>query len=316
MTSLNVAVIGCGLWGRNHARVYEELDKASLVAVCDIDGSVASEVGRRFHVDWYDDPSELLEREDIEAVSVCTPTKTHMEVSVEVVEKGKHLLVEKPMTDTVADADELLRISERAGLYLAVGFVERFNPAVLEAKKLIERGVIGDVILAHSTRVSRRPHRIGDVGVVKDLAIHEVDIMNYLFEFSVKSVYATTGSIAHDFEDYASIVLRLKGGRDAFIEANWLTPRKVRRLILTGTEGMMTVEYQLQQVTIENHHRLYQPYFEKREPLYIELDHFVQSIIDGVPPRPTGMEGLKALKLCEAALQSSRTGLPVNIGGE
>ena len=137
MTSLNVAVIGCGLWGRNHARVYEELDKASLVAVCDIDGSVASEVGRRFHVDWYDDPSELLEREDIEAVSVCTPTKTHMEVSVEVVEKGKHLLVEKPMTDTVADADELLRISERAGLYLAVGFVERFNPAVLEAKKLI-----------------------------------------------------------------------------------------------------------------------------------------------------------------------------------
>jgi UDP-N-acetylglucosamine 3-dehydrogenase len=135
-----VAVTGRSLGGRTHVRVYEELDKPSLVEVCNIDGSVASEVGRKLHVDGYDDPSELLEREDIEAVSVCTPTKTHRKVSAEVREKGKHLLVEKHMTDTMTDTEKLLQMSERAGLNLAVRFVERFNPAILEAKKLIERG--------------------------------------------------------------------------------------------------------------------------------------------------------------------------------
>jgi UDP-N-acetylglucosamine 3-dehydrogenase len=311
LNRLKVAVIGCGSWGRNHVRVYDELENASLIAVCDSDSDTSSEIGEKYRVDWYVDPSELLDRDDVDAVSVCTPTRTHMDVSMQVLESGRHLLVEKPMTDTVEEAKTLIRKAETEELFICVGFVERFNPAVLEARRIIERGVIGEIILARSTRVSRRPPRVGDVGVIKDLAIHEVDMVNHLFDYSVQSVYATTGSISHDFEDHASILLRLENGRDAIIEANWLTPRKVRSLVLTGTEGVLTVQYQTQEVTVENHQRLYMPYIEREEPLLLELRNFAQCIIEERPPQPTGAEGLVALEICEAALLSSELGRAV-----
>jgi UDP-N-acetylglucosamine 3-dehydrogenase len=313
LDKLNVAVIGCGFWGRNHARIYNDSEHASLVAVADVNERSACAIGERYHVDYYSDPSEVFERGDVEAVSICTPTVTHAEIALAAMEAGKHVLVEKPMTNTVGEAESLISAAEKNGVHLAVGFVERFNPGVIEAMRLVSEGEIGDVILARAHRVSRYPLRISDVGVVKDLAIHDIDIVRKLFNSEPESVFATAGRITHGFEDYANIILRFPGNRSAFIETNWLTPHKIRRLILTGSEGLITVEFITQEITVENNERRYQPFLETREPLTLELENFVRSVLGDTPPKVLGEDGLMALRICEAALESAEKGQPVNI---
>jgi UDP-N-acetylglucosamine 3-dehydrogenase len=313
MRKLNVAVIGCGSWGRNQVRVFSDLPESSLVAVADIDENTARGVGEKYRVDWYTEIQKALDRPDVEAVTVCTPTVTHAEIALAAIESGKHVLVEKPMTNTIEEAETLIKAADKQGVCLSVGFVERFNPAIREGMKIISRGEIGDVILAHTRRVSRRPLRIGDVGVIKDLAIHDIDIVNQLFGEMPTSVFAAAGNIAHCFEDYSNIMICYENNRCAFIETNWLTPRKVRSLIVTGTNGLVNIEYINQEISVENNERIYQPFIENGEPLYWELDSFVKSILRDEPPQVTGVDGLKALHVCEAALESARTGKHVII---
>ena len=316
MKKINVAVIGCGSWGRNHARVYKNLQRAALIAIADVNQSIAKEIGIRYNVDWYTNLDAVFNRSDIEAVSICTPTLTLADIALTAIKAGKHVLVEKPMTDTIDKAKCLIKAAKACGVYLAVGFVERFNPAVNETIKKISEGEIGEIVLAHARRVSRRPLRIGDVGVIKDLAIHDIDIVNQLFRAEVEEVFATAGNITHQFEDYANIIIRFEGNRNAFVETNWLTPRKVRRLIVTGTKGLINVEYILQEMTIENNQGIYQPFIEKKEPLWLELEGFVSSILDDRQPQPTGLDGLRALRICEAALESAKTGRVVRVQGD
>ena len=311
MKKMNVAVIGCGSWGRNHIRVYNDLGNASIIAIADMNTATAKEFGERYSVDWYTEPEKIFERDDVEAVSICTPTVTHADLAMQAIEAGKHVLVEKPMTNTTDEAKELINAAKKRGVHLAVGFVERFNPAVSEAMNIISKGEVGEVILAHTRRVSRRPLRIGDVGVIKDLAIHDIDIVNQLFKSKAKTVFASAGSIAHDFEDYANIIVCFDNNRSAFIETNWLTPRKVRTLTITGTEGLINVEYITQQIIVENNERLYQPFLNYGEPLLRELDSFVNSILNDESPEVRGEDGLRALEISEAAIQSAKSGKPV-----
>jgi len=308
---LNVAVIGCGSWGRNHARVYSELENANLVAVSDIVEASAKTIGERYHTDWCCDVEKVFDNPEVDAVSICTPTVTHAECGLKAIEAGKHVLVEKPMTDTVQEAEALIDLAKKQGVTLSVGFIERFNPAVREAIKMISDGKIGDLIQVHAKRVSRWPRRIGDVGVIKDLAIHDIDVSNYLFQDGPLSVYANAGNIKHKFEDYSNIMINYPDNRGAFLETNWLTPRKVRNLVITGTQGIITVEYINQTVTLENETALYQPYIQNDEPLKLELTSFVDSILHGKKPYVTGEDGLKALRVCEGAIQSAKTGQPV-----
>lgn len=313
MKKMNVAVIGCGSWGRNHIRVYNDLGSASLTAIADMNNVTAKEFGERYSVDWYTEPEKIFERKDVEAVSICTPTVTHADLAMKAIEAGKHVLVEKPMTNTTDEARGLIKAAERHGVHLAVGFVERFNPAISEALKVISSGEIGEVILAHTRRVSRRPLRIGDVGVIKDLAIHDIDIVNQLFKTEAKNVFASAGSIAHEFEDYANIIVCFDNNRSAFIETNWLTPRKVRTLTITGTEGLISVEYITQQVIVENNERLYQPFLTYGEPLLRELNSFMNSILSDESPEVTGEDGIRALEISEAAIQSAVSGKQVTL---
>ncbi|MDQ1279836.1 MAG: hypothetical protein QG670_1098 [Thermoproteota archaeon] len=312
MAKLNVAVLGCGFWGKNHARVYSESTTCNLVAVGDVDAERARTTGEKYHVDWYADPLKLIERKDIEIISICTPTTTHAKLALEAIKDGKNVLAEKPMTSTVEEAKEVIGAAERQGVHVMVGFIERFNPAVRKAEELTGDGEIGSIVLASSKRVSRWPERIGDVGVVKDLAIHDIDLICHMFNSDVEQVYAEAGSLAHKLEDYANITLRFKDDRSAFIEANWLTPRKIRRLTLTGTEGIIQVEYITQEVTVENQKMMYMPMFNQEEPLKNELEYFARSIQKGEQPKPSGEDGLRALKICEAALRSAQTHHPEN----
>lgn len=313
MKRLGTAVIGCGVWGRNHARVYSELPSTRLLSVADLNPAVSKEIGKRYRAKWHTDAESVIKDPEIDLISICTPTVTHYDIALKAIEEGKHILVEKPMTNTIEEAKALIEAAEKNSVILTVGFVERFNPAVQEAIKRVADGEIGEVILAHTRRVSRSPGRIGDVGVVKDLAIHDIDIVNHLFKGDPESVYAIAGRIAHNYEDYANINIRYKGDRTAFVETNWLTPRRKRTLTITGTEGIINVEYTTQEISIETHQQVTQPILPYQEPLYLELKNFVDSVTNDTPPQVTGEDGLKALRICEAALSSAKIGRRVEL---
>jgi len=313
MKIVKAAVIGCGTWGRNHARVYHELPNVELAAVSDLNPQTAQQIGERYSVQYHTDPKAIIKNPDIQLVSICTPTITHAEIAIAAIESGKNVLVEKPMTNTVAEAKRLIRIAEKHNAKLAVGFVERYNPAVQEAIKRVQAGEIGDVILALSRRVSRSPGRIGDVGVVKDLAIHDVDVVDHLFGDQAQSVYAVAGAIQHKFEDYAQININFGKNRNAIVSTNWLTPRRIRTLIITGTEGIINVEYTTQQITIENNNQLIQPFLPYQEPLLIELKSLTDAVRNDTRPQVTGEDGMRALRICEAALQSAKSGKQIKL---
>jgi len=308
MEQLGVAVIGCGAWGYHHARVYSELPGVRLEAVADIDPRRVQRVTERFHCKGYSSVEKLLNEAMIDAVSVCTPTVTHFDLASLALTARKHVLVEKPMTDNVAEAEKLIKQARDYGVFLSVGFVERFNPAVQESKRTVDRGEIGEVLIIHTRRVTRRPSRVGDIGVVKDLGIHDVDVMNYIMDEPPESVYARAGAHNHCFEDYANVVLGYSGMRSGFVETNWLTPKRVRTLTITGSEGIIDVEYTTQELRVEKNDHIYQPLNWYREPLYLELSDFTSAVLEKRKPSVSGVDGVEALRVCEAALRSADTG--------
>jgi len=311
---IGVAVIGVGFWGRNHARVYSELEETELLAVCDIDTEKAKNVAKQFGVKAYTETEKMLKREDIEAVSVCTWSTSLAKETMKALKAGKHVLVEKPMAANPKQAEALIKTAEKEELHLSVGFLMRFIPGVQYMKRAIEDKKIGELVCATAKRVSEWPERIGDIGVVKDLAIHDIDIARYLFGGDPIAVYAKTGNMKHKlFEDYAHIMLTFEGDKNAFIEANWLTPYKTRTLVVTGSQAIMKLDYITQELTIEDAKETVQPRIPWQEPLKLELQHFVNCVLGREKPVITGFDGLRALKIAEAALKSSKTGRLVKL---
>jgi len=308
MKRVAVGVIGTGFWGENQVRVFRQSPMADLVAICDTNEKRAKEIGTKYGIPWYSDLGKFLRVPKLEAVTVCTPTQTHMNVGLVAIEAGKSLLVEKPMTGDEQAADRLVKSARRAGVKLLVGFIERFNPGVRAVKKMLKQRVVGDVIIASGRRVARWPIRIGDVGVVKDTAIHDIDAMRYLLEEEVSAVFAQTGSLRkHSYEDYAEIMLRFKEGTTGFIDANWLTPRKGRTLIITGSEATIDLDYITQEITLENSERLVKPFTPWAEPLKLELENFITTIIRDSKETPSGDDALRAIRVCDAALRSGKS---------
>jgi UDP-N-acetylglucosamine 3-dehydrogenase len=306
MKKLGVAVIGVGFWGQNHARNFKELKETELLAVCDINPERAKAAAEKFQTEAYTDSQKLLKRRDIEAVTICTWSTKLASEALKAIKAGKHVLVEKPMANTTQQAKKLVDLAQKKERLLMIGFLERFNPGVQHVKEAILKGEIGTIVCATAKRVSRWPERIGDVGVIKDIAIHDIDIVRYLFNQEPIAVYAKAGSLKHKFEDYAQIMLTFKDGKTAFIEANWLTPYKIRKLIVTGSEAIMTVDYLTQELTIETAGQTLTPRYEWVEPLKLELQHFSKSILSNKQPIITGQDGLKALQIAEAALKSAK----------
>ncbi|RLI16028.1 hypothetical protein DRO41_02980 [Candidatus Bathyarchaeota archaeon] len=306
MKKLGVAVIGTGFWGRNHARVFKELEETELLAVCDINAERAKAVAKQFGVKPYTNVGRMLKRKDIEAVSVCTWSTSLAKEALKALKAEKHVLVEKPMAANTKQAEKLIETAEKQGLHITVGFLMRFIPGVQHIKTAVKKRTIGDIVCATAKRVSQWPERIGDVGVVKDLAIHDIDIMRHLFNEDPIAVYAKTGRMLHrKYEDYAHIMLTFKGGKNAFIESNWLTPYKTRILTVTGSRAIMKLDYITQRLTVEDSKETKQPRIPWKEPLKLELQHFANCISKGEKPLITGIDGLKALKIAEAALKSS-----------
>ena len=314
MKKIGVAVIGVGFWGRNHARVYMEIPEAELIGVCDINSERAKETAEKYGVEAYTDSRKLLKRDDVDAVSICTWTTTHAKETIKALKAGKHVLVEKPIASTVKEAKQMVQMAEREELILMTGFIERFNPGIERVIKTINGSSVGEIVSATARRVSQWPERIGDVGVVKDSAIHDIDMMRYIFGEDPKNVFAKAGKLKHKrFEDYAQIMLTFSHGKTAFIEANWLTPYKIRKLIVTGSKGIVTLDYLSQEIVIETEEKTYIPRYKWEEPLKRELEHFVKCVIENKQPLVSGLDGLKALIICEAALKSAAKEKSINL---
>ena len=306
MKKLGTAVIGTGFWGKNHARVYSELESTELVAICDVSRERAKAVANQFGVKAYTSSSRMLKNEKIEALSVCTWSTKLAEEALKALRAGKHVLVEKPMATYTKQAEKLLEVAEENDLHLTVGFLMRFIPGLQHIREAVESKKIGKLVCATARRVSQWPERIGDVGVVKDTAIHDIDVMRFISGEDPIGVYAKTGSMKHrKFEDYAQIMLTYEDGKSAFIESNWLTPYKTRTLTVTGSDAIMRLDYMTQELWIEDPKENLQPRYPWQEPLKCELQHFADCITEKKKPLITGVDGLKALQIAEAALRSS-----------
>ena len=314
MAKLGVAVIGTGQWGKNHARVYKELPSTELIAVCDVNLERAKTMAAQYGVKAYSDSSEMLKDKNIEAVNVCTWSTILAQEAMKVLNAGKHVLVEKPMATTPEQAQHLVKKAEENGLHLTVGFLMRFIPGLQLIRQSVENKKIGELVCATAKRVSQWPERIGDVGVVKDTAIHDIDVMRFISKQDPVSVYAKMGSKRiQKFEDYAHIMLTYENGESAFIESNWLTPYKTRTLIVTGSDAIMRLDYNTQDLWIEQQTQTVQPRYPFQEPLKAELQHFVDCIVEKKKPMVTGEDGVKALEVATAAIQSSAKNISVNL---
>ena len=294
-------------------RVLSSLENVAVMAVSDIDLNRAKSVAKEYGVPKASaNNSELLEDPSIEAVSICTPTTTHWAIAEQAVSSGKHVFVEKPVCDTVEQARLLIVKAGNTGVTVMPGHIERFNPGVKRVKQLLDQGIVGEVVLLHARRVGRWPDRIGDVGVVKDSAIHDLDLARYLLGEPV-SIYARVGSLSHRFEDFAEIMVAFPGVKTAFIESNWLTPRKIRRLTITGREAVVDLDFLSQRVILESSRGISSLEGKRVEPLMLELKHFAECVAGDADPLVTGTDGLRALEMAEAALKSSSTGRVVHL---
>jgi UDP-N-acetylglucosamine 3-dehydrogenase len=282
------------------------LEKVSVKAVADIDLNRARFVAKEYEIaETFACSSDLLKDSSIDAVSICTPTTTHWKIAEEAIDSGKDVFVEKPICDTSDQARLLVAKAEREGVKIMPGHIERFNPGVRRVKALLDEGVLGQVVLLFAKRVGRWPDRIGDVGVIKDSAIHDLDLTRYLLEEEPVSIYAKAGSLGHRYEDFAEIIIGFPGVKTAFIESNWLTPRKIRRMIVTGKEAIVDLDFLSQEVLLENASGVTRMESKWVEPLALELTHFVDCISGDADPVVTGSDGLKALEMAESALRAS-----------
>jgi len=311
ITMLRVGVVGVGMMGQHHARVYSELakeGKVELVGVADADFERAKEIAKKFGTIPYADYRELA-REKLDAVTVAVPTSLHKEVALEFIKAGTSVLVEKPIADTIENAQAIIQAAEEMGVTLMVGHIERFNPAVLRLKELISQGELGKLVTVSAKRVGPMATRIRDVGIIVDLGVHDIDVISYLFGEKVKTVYARAGNVVHPagVEDHALITLGFDDGT-GIVETNWLTPHKTRTLTAVGTSGIAYLDYIEQSLKLYNSEWIKEAKIQRKEPLRNELEHFIECVETGKKPIVDGNAGLHALKVALLAQESARTG--------
>jgi UDP-N-acetylglucosamine 3-dehydrogenase len=300
---VKVGVVGLGVMGQHHARVYSELG-CELVGVADADIDKAKAIGEHYGVPYYSDHKELVSR--VDAVSVVVPTSLHRTVAMDFLRKGIHCLVEKPIASELDDARDMRRVAETTHARLAVGHIERFNPAVTRLKEIIDEGILGEIMIVSTRRVGPFAQRIRDVGIIVDSASHDIDIARYLVGKEPITTFARSGRLMHETqEDHAVIVLDF-GSSLASIEVNWFTPHKVRTLVATGSMGIAYLDYLEQKLTVHHWGKEWHVPIQKTEPLKIELEHFLKCAEKGEQPLVDGNEGVRVLELCVAAARQPK----------
>jgi UDP-N-acetylglucosamine 3-dehydrogenase len=309
---IKIGVIGVGGWGKNHVRVLHNM--GVLEAVCDLSADRAKEIAKKYDTKYYSSINDLFSSETgLDACLVCTPTKSHLSVVREVIQNGCHAFVEKPLSFSSKECEEMKDLSEKAKLILTCGYVERFNPAVQDLKKIIEEQAYGDLLMMEFHRENRMPPHIKDVGVIYDTSVHDIDTAMFLFGKGPKMVFARAGKKFHLFEDFATIMLGFEDQKVAIIASNWVTPKKVRTFSAVCTEGTVNGDFITQEIRIDHGDATIIPRRQQfQEPLVLELQTFME-VIEGRRKQPvvTSQEATNVTKVAEAALLSSDTGSPI-----
>lgn len=303
---LKVGVIGLGAIGKNHARVYSELAEVELVGVADIDYTLAQSIARTYDTTPFSDYKQLVQHR-LDAVSIAVPTSLHGEIAVYVARAGVSMLVEKPIADTVEVAEEIIKSAEDNNVKLMVGHVERFNPVIPVIKKEIE-GI--EVVAIEITRIGPFPPRIKDVGVVVDLATHDIDLIRYLTASEFKEIHSLSSKSLSPHEDTAILLFEMTNGVLARVTVSWLTPFKVREISIASKEKFIKASLTNQTLFEYSGCKESGCYLVKEvnvpfaEPLKLELNAFVRSIKNNTQPPVTGEDGLRAIDIATKCLSS------------
>jgi predicted dehydrogenase len=297
--SLRVGVVGVGVMGANHARVLAEMPGVHLVGVADPDEQQADFVAGILGCEAVPGVAELLDK-GVDAVSIAAPTHLHRDIALACVDHGAHVLVEKPIASSVAEGNEIIAAARRANVTLMVGHVERFNPAVQAIKEAI-RGE--DILSIAITRVGPFPPRMSNVGVVIDLAVHDIDLIGWFTESEIVEVQPQLSSAKAAREDIALLQFRTASGVLAHINTNWLTPFKARTVHVATKRKYIIGDLLTRQVTEcfgfqpDGSYSMRHLSVGHSEPLRSELTAFISAIRNGAPPAVTGEDGVASLEI-------------------
>ena len=326
---VRVAVVGAGTMGMNHLRVLKDFDeeRVQLVGVAETHEPTLKRAMSRFDVAGYADYCQMVEQTHPDLVAVVVPTQLHSEVAAYMLDQGINVLIEKPITSTIEESLTLLQLARRRDAKVAVGHIERFNPAVVELKRQLLHGTLGQIFHMHARRIGPFPPRIRDVGVTLDLASHDIDIMRYLADAEVEYVYAQTQRRVHSTcEDLLLGFLRFTSDAIGVLDVNWLTPTKVRELTVTGEKGMFLINYLTQEVYFyENDYTpttwdtlrsltgvsegtMTRLKVQKVEPLQLEYEDVITAIVDDRLPTVSGEDGLAVLRVVQQLAESAQRG--------
>ncbi len=310
MSKLKVGVIGVGSLGQHHARVYSEIKDVELVGVADSDPQRAGEIASKNKTRAFSDYRELLKQ--TQAVSVVVPTSLHYQVAKEVISAGNHLLLEKPITSKIAEAEELVALAEKKSVKLQVGHIERFNPAIRAASEHIH-----DPKFIECTRIAPFVSRGTDVPVVLDLMIHDIDIILSFVRSPLNNISAIGFNLVSEKEDIANARLEFANGCVANVTASRISIKKERKIRFFQRNAYINVDYMKPEVKI---YKLKgepkgvldlaklvdcrELKLDKVEPLRAELSAFVDCVTGNSVPLVTGLDGLMALKVAGDILKT------------
>lgn len=304
MDKVKVGIIGVGYLGTQHARILSYLEEAELIGVADIDFKKAMVIGNRHGVKYYDNYENMLD--EIDAGIVATPTSEHFSISMKLLQKGKSVLVEKPITETVEQAEKLIGAAANNSSILQIGHLERFNPAVEALENLISEPKFIEV-----QRLGSFSARSLDIDVVLDLMIHDLDIIMALIKDEVKVIRSSGIHVLSDKIDIANARLEFASGCIATLTASRVHQGKVRKLRIFEPTSYYSIDYIDQEVKVfplnGRQTDIKTLKIKKEEPLKKELQNFFRCIIDGKKRKVTGEEGLRALKLAYSVLNEAET---------
>ncbi len=322
---ITVGVVGCGYWGPNLIRVFTEMDEFSVKTVFDLSPAKLAAITKKYRdISAVSDYKAILDDKDIDAVVLATPISTHFALAKEALLKDKHVFIEKPITRSSAEAEELIKIAEERKKVIMVGHTFLYSPPVLKVKELIDNNTIGGIYYIDSSRVNLglvQP----DVSVIWDLGPHDISIILHWLNDEPVEVSATGNSyIQKNIEEVSFITLRFKSGIIAHIHISWLAPCKLRRTTIVGSKRMIVYDdtENVEKVKIydqgvvknpENFGEfqltyrsgdVVSPRIDTKEPLKLECADFASAILTGKEPRSSGKFALKVVKVLEAAQKS------------
>ena len=311
MKKVNVGVVGVGFFGRFHAEKYAGMEEVELVGVSDVDPSRAEDVARRCRTRPFLQYRDLIGR--VQAVSIAVPTRLHYPVAADFLEQGVDVLLEKPLTRTLEEADLLIRLAEGKGLILQVGQLERFNGALLASREIIR-----NPFLFESQRSSPFPGRGADVDVVLDLMIHDIDVLLSLVPHEVSAVQATGSPVVTSQLDTVEARIEFEKGCIARMKASRVAEEKIRQTRIHQADGVITIDYLSQKASFA---RMGAPsrgpasdaisrdiFVRKVDLLETEIRSFLQSVRDRQPPRVSGRDGKRALEVALRIVRSAAEG--------